>query len=841
MVVSFSSRPRARKSLTSLSTLIASCMRPALQRLLRSPSALGVLRNAIESPLDWCFCPQALCGRRAYSHGTGAIPTDGAFSEAPTVEHDPGGSHVPIRKVANTSRVCEADSGNILTRRFDKPDWRNRLVTFEQYQHESDLGNPIAKGSRPRLVDTPECAGHFGLWLELARFRQRQYGLEGLRIIWKEVSRRGLKLPCHGPIAYELWSSMLQLGFEFPRILKEIEVYAKKLQESTGASWRELYSTILRHHLKTKPTHAYQWHAHLYQHFPPSLEQLKEMFRDATTNDTTLGFFRPIYIELGIRGMYDTIVPELCGLENHTAALKWHKLLLRKHDLPTNASVSEPLLHYIAMYGRKEHLVEITKGMINAGVSFPENNRSTYKSSPFISRELMNRQLGETHGVAPKVFSDEFCARLFATRSFAVDTIISGLRVLGVEAIGPLSLREIGSRENSKPAAICNRIDQLNSAGISIGSSTLSTLVRRLALEDKKDILNDVLTCDLHPDTFEDRNLQESLLVSYHRSGDKRQMERTLAILTVNSPYSNPAAERWNLLLRVYLTQRDLTGIQQTLEAMREMHIVVSPRSSSYLQVCMLSRRQVGKKPFRTDELPLVINVWREVLQLGGIVPPVAWREVLKRLGMSGQLKDFEALSLWLANWYSGAASRASGINLVSPTLRYKRLSKAHVPLSLSSRHPLHPLRILFPIVMQQAIIDWGFQSGSHGQTIKNLSANGPTDRPSWTWGLQLLQKLRQRRVMIEGPTIARICRQRLISLFGPGLSNRKRNRRMRQLNTSHLGQYLEQIHGIWGATILDRYPSLPISSRHRYSHLRPQTIARPATPHVTKYIDSPS
>ena len=816
-------------------------MRPALQRLLSSPSALGVLRNANEPLFASCFYSQALCGRRAYRYDLGATPADGAPVEAPAVWHDTGVSCVPIRKVATTGLKCEADNGNNVTSRLDKPGWRNRLVTFEQHQYESDLGNSIPQGLKPRLVDTPGCATDFGLWLELARFRQRQYGLEGLKVIWKEISRRGLQLPCHGSIAYELWSSLLKLGFEFPRILKEIEIYAKKLQESIGASWPELYSTILKHHLKMKPQHAYQWHAHLYQHFSPSLEQLKEVFQDAAANDITLGFFRPIYIELGIRGMYDTIVPKLCELENYAAALKWHKLLLRKHDLPSSASVSGPLLRYIAVYGRKEHLVEITKGMVHAGVPFPENNRSTYKSSPFMSRELMNIQLGETHGVAPKVFSDEFCARLFATRIFTVDTVINGLRVLGIEAIGSLSLREIGSRENFEPAAICSKFDLLNSAGISIGSSTFSILIRRLALEGKKDLLNDVLTCDLHPDTFEDRNLQESLLRSYHQTRDKRQMERTLAILTVNSPYENLAAEHWNLLLRIYLTQRDLNGIQQTLEAMREMHLKISSRSSSYVRVCMLSKRQVGKRPFRTNDLPLLVNIWREVLLLGGIVPPVAWREVLKRLGMSGRLKDFEALSLWLANWYLGTASIASRITLLSPTLRHKGISTALVPVSLSSRHHLHPLRIMFSDVMQQAIVSWGFQHGSHGRTTRNVTANGPPGRPSWTWGLQLLQKLRQRDVMIEGPIVAKICRQRLISLFGPGLSNCTRNRRMRQLNTGHISQYLEQIHGIWGAAILDRYPHLHVGPRSRRSYLRQQTMARSAAPHITKDINSQS
>lgn len=789
-------------------------MRPALQRLLRSPSALGVLRNAIESPHDLA-CPKALGGRRTIRKINPRVRIQKHDNRRPTRKVDIGANH-----------------------------WSQRLVTVEQYQYESDLGNPAPKDSDPRLVDSLEYGSDIRLWLELVRFRQRHYGIEGLQCIWNEISRRGLQLPCRGRIANELWDSLLQLGFKFPRTLKEIEVYAKNQRGLTGTSWPMLYTMILSYHLKTKPNYAYQWHVHLHEDFPPSLRQLKGLFSQAVMSERTLGYFRPIYKELKIPHMYDTIVPELCVRGNYALALKWHYFLLRNRDLPSNPSVSEPLLHHIAIYGRHEHLVEISKGMVDAGVSFAGHNRITYHRSPIISREVMNRQLGETHGVTPKVFSDEFCARLFATKMFTVDIVINGLRVLGIENIGPLSLREIGLREKSNSLAICTRIDQLISAGISIGNSTFSTLVRRLALEDKRDLLNEVLICDLHPDTFEDRNLQESLFVSYRQGGDKRQMDRTLAILTVHSAYTSLAVDHWNLLLRVYLTRRDLKGIKQTLETMREMCLMVSPRSSNYVRTCMLSRRHVGKQPYRSDELPLVINIWREVLRLGGLVPSIAWREILKRLGMSGQLGDLEALSLWLADWYSESAARASQVSLTSPTIGDRTWPTSKIPVSLSPQNTLHPLRVIFDKKMQEAIITWGFQNRAIRAIPKKLSSSDSMDRLSWTWGLRLLQKLRQRNVMIARPTIARVCRHRLVSMFGSGLSNRKRNRRARKLNTSHLRQYLEQIHELWGADLLDKVHRLPVYSPHRLPHLERRTTAESLTlscPDSTRYINSPS
>lgn len=826
-------------------------MRPTSQRLLRNISALGALCNNYKPPFTLRYSPQLLRGRPTDDYGSRATSSVGTSVGTPPVDHDAKASRGLIRKRTglirkHDNRTDIVDPGEHLAvvRKIYNggtlKGWRQHLVTFEQYQHESDLDNSGPNGSYRRLVDSPKYATDFKLWLELARFRQRHYGLEGLITLWNGLLGRGLQLPCGGPIADELWSALLELGFNFPKILKEIEVYAKKQRTSTGQSWPKLYLTILRYHLRFKPNYAYEWHAHLHLDFPPSPEHVVELFRHALMNEAALGYFRRIYIGLGMRHMYNTIIPEFCSRGDFTAALKWHNFLIRKGDLPTNASISEPLLHHLAIHGNHDHVVEITKRMVDAGVSFAGRTRSNYKPALLISREQMNRQLGETHGISPKVLTDGFCARLFATTMFTTDIVINGLCVLGVEAIGPLSLRELASREKSIPQAINSRIDQLSRAGISIGNSTFSKLIHKLALEGKGTLLDDVVACDLHPDAFEDRNLLESLFLSYYQAGDTRQMERTLAILTVNSTHDSLAADYSNLLLRLYLTRRDLNGIQLTLDTMRERHLIVSPRSSSYVRVCMLSRRQVGRRPYRTDDLPLVINIWRQLLQLGGTVPPIAWRETLKRLGMKGKLMDFEALSLWLARWYSDPTAQASQ-TLASSEMGDRKVSTPRVPTSLSPQHRLHPLRILFPNVMQGAIITWGFQRGVNGKILRDTSSTGRSRRPPWAWGLQLLRKLRQCKVDVARGTVARICRQRLVSLFGSGLSNRKINRRGQQVNKHYLSYYVNEIREIWGADLFDKAYLLPAKARYRRSLLKRATMSKRTAPQITRLANEPA
>jgi hypothetical protein len=67
-------------------------------------------------------------------------------------------------------------------------------------------------------------------------------------------------------------------------------------------------------------------------------------------------------------------------------------------------------------------------------------------------------------------------------------------------------------------------MDQLKEYGISLGTSTFSKLVRKFALENKVDLLSDLLSSDQHPGALEDLNLQESLLASYHEARDWRQL-----------------------------------------------------------------------------------------------------------------------------------------------------------------------------------------------------------------------------------------------------------------------------------------------------------------------------
>lgn len=785
-------------------------MRSALRRLLARPFTLQVLRSLLQTPdfpLAFTLVGNYYASYCKLQHTISRKSSDIALSEK---EQD--------RNSVNRSTISWTPRNNksTFTNKEEeiKPDgsWRHRLATLEQFQYTSGLDGSVDEW--PRLL---EHVKNFDIWLELIQFRRRRQGIEGIRPLFKYIQCKELQLPTHGNTADGLWEQFLHHGWETSRVWEDVIPYARKLQLVTGRSWPKLYLKILNHRLRYKPSTAFGWHEGLHRDFSPSSEQLKEIFEQVVMNDPGLAAFKSIYIDLPIRDMYATVIPRLCRLEKYGHAIKWHHLMMRMNDVPSSSAVAEPLLHYLAIYGNDKQLIEMTKGMVDAGVSFPGSIEQAYRSNSFISKEIINKRLAEIHGIPSKPFGDEVCARLFATTAFSIDMVVNGLHLLGIDSIGPLSLRELASRERSSPKAVCQRIDQLRNCGIALGSSTYSTLISSLASRGESELLKDVIDCDMHPDAFADRKLQESLLASYHQNGDHRQAKRTLAVLTVKVPAKDIDGVRWNLLLRSALKRKNRINLYQILDAMQEKGVPVCGRSSCYMRAQLLSVRNVSKRPQDTSELPTIIGIFQRILRTGGKVPTLEWREILRRLGMTGNLIEFEKLSIWLADWYSSSMFRASQSSVFSGNLE-------HLPRNLSTRHPRHPLRIIFPKMAQQAIIAWGFQ---HPGDIWNRTTKLRNKGLTWRWGIELLRQLRARKVSVRRSTVSRACKLRLIALFRDGKSKRKINRRARARNAHTVEYFAEEIERAWGENVFLLSNSLQRGDPRRFLPLKATVMKR--------------
>ena len=689
-----------------------------------------------------------------------------------------------------------------------KEGWRRRLTTFEQYQYQSDFEVPAFQG--PRLVDSPSYGQEWQLWLELIVFRRRQRGAGGTMAIYREIFRRGLRLPTQGIVADQLWDLLMQAGSHDLGLLEEIVVYAIGLKASTKRSWPHIYFGILSIALKVDPSSAHDWHVKVRDDFPPSLEDYQRLFKLSIGWESSV-HFRDLYVDAPLTGMYKTVMRHLCELRMYAEALKWHELLCQIGDFPTDFAEIQPLLDHLVYIGERPRCEDIVRQLAEARVGTRNVAEDYAERDKAITREIMNRKLGEVHGIVPKNLSDQFCARLFATQFFSIATVIKGLHMFATEAIGPLSLREIALRDDSDPAAICGHLDDLRTAGVTLDDSFFCTIVRSLAVENKGEILKSIVNWDLHPDTFADDGLQERLLAQYYEEADPIKIERTLAILTTGCPEENLQRVRINFILRSQVTLGRHQQVLAIMEEMKHLGIAISPRSSRHMRICWLSRRRRSHRPDRTQELTILIQASQMTMQSGKFVPIIAWREILRRLGMAGRLMEVENLVLWLVDWYSSPAAEAAlPQRIVSPTHKGQACVEGHASSEESSNLNLqHYLSILFTTSAQHAIVAWGFQQrGMSRRSIRRLARSWTPGEPpkftkipeiQWTWGLHLLHKLKERGLPIEKDQVARICRQRLDSLFGLGLSNRLINRRARAVNKHSERSYVAKMEEIWG------------------------------------------
>ncbi|MCJ1452898.1 hypothetical protein MMC28_003243 [Mycoblastus sanguinarius] len=806
-------------------------MRTALQRLLESPSTLEVLRSIVQSHHYLC-CRNRSSQATATGHGARSLVLQRSSAAVQATELDTGKLSEDFfpRGLQKYPPPSQQHRGTDLIVRSILPSreavgkklgWKHRLSTQKEYQYESELG--AAQSDRSRLIDDPEYAADWKLWLELIRFRKSHYSTAHTILLWREIFRRKMEIPTYGAVGKELWERLIQAGHKDSSFLEELISYAIDLKRTTGRSWPKIYYNIVAHSLKSDPDSAYKLHARLKQDYPPSIKEYQKIFK-LTVSWGTVSRFRGLCKDFPVLGLYGIAVPELCRLQMYDEAINWHKVLFEINDLPSTFHEIKPLLAYLAQIRDDRRVEQITRALLEAGVWFSGSAEAFVRKREVISREIMNRQLGEVHGIAPKHLSDRFCARLFATKLFSIDTIIKGLQMMVVESIGPLALREIASRDDCDAVAICRHIDRLKEAGVLLENSLFCSLIRKLALGNQGKMLRSVVECDLHPDTFEDLNLQEKLLAHYYETSDQQQIKRTLAILTIGCSEKDLDKVRYNLLLRCQTTLRNTEVVVAMLDRMETQNIPVTTRSSRHLRVCWLSKRVVGAKVLTTQELTVVINAARNTLLSGGIMPISAWNEIMRRLGMAGRLVEFESLALWLVSWYSSPPGYASFFNrrlLLTPKISPESVDPSDGPLQISKGYPnrrTHPyLKILFPVAAQSAIVAWGFQSCSvqslkDNRILKVDWATPSRGRPQWAWGLELLLKLRDRGAPIEKGYVARICRQRLNALFGDKVSDRPVNRRAKELNDRQArnsedykrGAYVRQMKEIWGEDLFE-------------------------------------
>ena len=681
-------------------------------------------------------------------------------------------------------------------------------LTAEQLAVESEVYDVRQLGHK--LVDHPSHRNNFELWWELLSYRMRHYGHQGILDIWKGMTLRGKMVspPVEGQTADRLWGAFQLAGARNKDFLRELCDYAKRLWHTEGKRRKHFYIEVIGEIFRAsnkamKTADVIQFHDLLHKDFLRSPNDLAKLFPRAATTKTGLWIFKHLCSTVEGHQIYQHVVPYLYRGRRFDEAFEMHRFLVMRRDYPPEPWDEEQLHQYMA---RRDKDVDA----VAAGSQSSKGESRSLMGASNHAQHSLQAIFEKLDGKKKGQFSDEFGARLFATKALSFELILTGLGLFSVKAIGPLTLRELALQAD-EPQLIYERLNELQEAGIDIGESKFARIVRKLAKENRADLLHDVLASDQHPDVFEDWRLQESLLAHYQAHDRPRDFDRTMAILTLDA---SDNVDTWNLILRAYLTRRDWTLVKKALEEMLEQQVPVTERSIVHMHQQILKPRKPGKAPLPTkdsaNDVLFLIRLWQKIIQSGGLVASRLWKEPLRRLGMEGRWNNLEQTALWLASWYSQEHMHGIRQALVP---RYTTKTARHLaPIEpqLPGSHKESALRKIFTPGLMQAIVEWGFiwsaTSPSPARVSSSLaishSTAGEVVHPMpWTRGISLLKQLRDGYgVVVPTSLIRRVCRLRLKQLFGPLQRSRKpRNARARARNQYPLPSFVRDAGAIWG------------------------------------------
>jgi hypothetical protein len=792
-------------------------MRPALWRLLKRPSTVSILDSLVAAPIGIeQLGPNYTCAR-CYAYG---IQQRAAARSEPLAKELPARRGQAPGRRPSRFRVYDIDASN------DPSDAPESLPTNdhppeslslqpERLEFESDIGHTDEIGTR--LVDDPARRHDFLLWGELLRYRQRHYGDEGTLDIFNALTRRvdRVYLPVEGELADFFWRSFIDLGLKREHILDRLASYAFKEWKEEGKRWGKFYECVVAGLFqRSQPHHAIKWHSRLQNpHLPrdSDIVRILEPALSAPTNRLpflTKGMrrllspgimaFQKICLSTRGSGLYRPVISTLLQLGYAEDALSMHEFLVKERQHAPSYQDVYPLLDYANKYELWEDFLSL-KGYANK--RFPAEEPADEAETTDEKRPGTGAgTLLKTTSVKEKPLKDELGARLFATTALGLDTVLSGMEMFGVQAIGPLSLREMGVRSHGS-GDIQEKLQKLQKARISIGDSVYARLFRKLATENRDILLSDLLKSDQHPDVLEDANTQEQMLATNYMARDSRQYNLTLAILGELLP---DGAELSNVHFRKYIVSGELDLASKLVDEMALNSEGLSKQSVDFMVKRVLNVRSPAKNPTDRqhgrlpDGVGFVVRILQRTAAAGQYMPPEIWIEMLKRLGMTNRFDELRSCCLWLARFYTSRAKHSS---------RWARSpfpdkpESAHTTLSPDAAERMR--QSVFNKHMQGAMVSWGFKmriSGHYQRKAYNPFEVYGEGLVPWTRGLVLLRELEKEGVHLYVERIQKSCQQRLAMVFGPSIQSiRRMNRLLRRENPYSAKTTLGDIGRVWG------------------------------------------
>ncbi|XPS68796.1 hypothetical protein M3J07_001071 [Ascochyta lentis] len=770
-------------------------MPPALDRLLASPSALRLLRSIVTAPelpachttIHSCAAKSTAAKRRAYSkdHAVSVNRKWRRWNEQKAL-------------VSDRERVLKALLDD------DVPAKVERTPTAEPTEQLDTWPNDTDEPAEDRDE----------AWAAKLAHHERTDGLRGIQALWNARRKAGYRLPVGNTAnAQFLWGTFAR----HPKLVLYVIDHAVELQQETGETYPHLYSSIMGYWLLRKPTDALEYHHQMLVRLRLRELPLRELARSVRNyGHTAQEALLYIYRNSNERDLYDDIVPRLIDCGNIVMARRWHHLCTFRDDLPSSSFAAHPAVQIFTAE---------SSTLSNPHVRFDKAKRE----NPKLNKDLMRRLLGRD--TAPVRFEDSFTARMFATRTIQIESIIKGLTMVGVNEIGPQAVSAMAWR--TQPMSdLPQRFAELRAAGIALQGSVFSLALEKFSTERRWDLVRSMLESDQHPDVYGDADTQRSLLIYYLDQKDLRQAQCTLAILTLF--YNDASRESWNLLLQLRIKHSRPQDVFNTLLEMRSHGTTLSSASIGSVRD-MLARRQRGHRPSSRrgfDDLRFVTRFYIIALEAGmARIPPETWYEIIRRFGMQGRFRELKRLLLWLLCWYAPRHTsefpdlpRSPFFDDATNKLRRRYPANKQHYYNFSSNvyqkdSDLHPIRKLFPPSLQQGIVVWGFRTSllrtaPLEQSIlgsiaakrhhrHSLLRRGIIKRLNWNVGLKLLVQLRDLGLHVHRHTVTKALQAQFVNLFGYGHSRIKANRIMEQANTASYADYVREANEIWGSPLL--------------------------------------
>ena len=671
--------------------------------------------------------------------------------------------------------------------------------------HESESPQSL----EPLKIENVRKQGY--LWEELLFSRQKTLGQQGAKEIlekFRAFDVRELPNLYNFPV---LWDRFMQLAKEDTSCCDLLVGYVQEAYERLNRSPPKDYNFFCSLMASVLPQGLERSQAicKKLDFLQPTKSQLGQLVVDVA-NDSRGRTFRELCRQIpSFTNMYACIVPQLYAKYGFENAYSWHIFLVGSGHSPADSYSGWLKQKHLSSSPRVKPF-RARKDALYARLDATHEQEATGDedmSKPWALLELLERQI-RFKNISEKTLSDETCARFFATKFFTVEAVIGGLQLINVESVGPLSVRTIIGRvcENG----ICNtsaakgHLTGLKEAGISIGSSAFCRLVESLIQEDQSKTLHDVVTCDLHSEIFEDRNLQEGLLAQYIASNDTAQANRTLAVLSIGTAKGTRPTLIRNLLLRTIIRRRDEVAMYRTLEEMINAHIPVTHRTRQYMVqtlVCIDSYPHIS-----VTFLVKVIDIHKRLAVSGSVIDPFEWLGLLRQcreVHTADAFRKYVELLEWLALHYpDGEMRNHSDSHRFYVHGRPKRTIKGPEFWAI-----LFPTKEMFDFLrwsMAVAASDPGSYELLKGHTVEERVLN-LTMHPILQ-GIRFLKRLKTLGVPFNEAKASRSCESRLKFMYNHYGSARRSQRlakRFRML--AGLEEYILAVESIWEKNIFGR------------------------------------